>query len=91
MYVLVQHDISQPAGFWALADSLQPPPNVNLHHTFAVADGTRATCVWEADTVDAVRDFLDELTKGMARNTYYQVPNREGVVFPSMAAAGARR
>ena len=91
MYVLVQHDISEPVGFWGKADAMQLPPNVTLHHTFAAADGTRAACVWEAKSVDAVRDFLEEAVGRMARNTYYEVPNREGAVFPSLATAGGRR
>lgn len=90
MYVLVQHDISEPAGFWGKADSMQPPAGTTLHHTFAAADGSRAVCVWESDSVDSVRDYLDGAVGRMARNEYFQVPNREGVVFPSPASAPTR-
>ena len=54
MFVLVQHSISDPAIFWNTADPRNNlPPNVKLHHTFPTPDGTRAVCIWEAESVDA--------------------------------------
>jgi hypothetical protein len=93
MYVLVQHSISDPAIFWNTADPRNNlPPNVKLHHTFPTPDGTRAVCIWEAESVDAVRNFLDPLFGKVTRNEYFTVENKEGVARPSKvpetAAAG---
>ncbi|HEY7611855.1 MAG TPA: hypothetical protein VH764_02575 [Gemmatimonadales bacterium] len=94
MYVLVQHTISEPASFWNAADSATFPPNIKLHHTFPTPDGTRAVCIWEAESVDAVRNLLEPLTGRVSRNEYFPVENREGSGRPSRVAqstgAGAR-
>nr|MBA3553704.1 hypothetical protein [Gemmatimonadales bacterium] len=50
MYVMVQHTISEPAVFWNAADPTTISPNIKLHHTFPTPDGTRAVCIWEAES-----------------------------------------
>jgi hypothetical protein len=94
MYVVVQHTISEPAVFWNSADPNALPPELKLHHTFPTADGTRAVCIWEAKSVDAVREFLEPLLGRASRNEYFAVENRDGVARPSQvpqtAAAGSR-
>ena len=93
MYVMVQHTISDPATFWNSADPTSDlPPNLKLHPTFPPADGTRAVCIWEADSVEAVRNFLEPLFGKASWNDYYTVENKEGFARPSRvrqtAAAG---
>jgi len=94
MYVLVQHTISEPAVFWNSADPRNLSPKVKLHHTFPTPDGTRAVCIWEAESVDAVRDLIEPQLGKVSRNEYFTVENREGFVRPSgvpeTAAAGSR-
>jgi hypothetical protein len=86
MYVIVNHEIVDAGKFWQAAQSLVPslPANVKLHHSYPSADGRKAVCVWEAESVDTVRELLDPMTEGMARNEYYQAPNKEGVSLPSL-------
>ena len=83
MYVLVQHTISEPATFWNAADPNTLSPSVKLHHTFPTPDGTRAVCIWEADSVDALRDVLEPVIGRISRNEYFTVENREGFARPS--------
>jgi hypothetical protein len=85
MYVVVEHNISDPAAFWSGAQQVIPnlPPALTLHHTFPSPDGAKAICVWEAASVEAVRTFLEPAVGAMSRNIYYQVPNREGVALPA--------
>jgi hypothetical protein len=93
MYVLVQHTISDPSTFWNAADPTSLSPKAKLHHTFPTPDGTRATCVWEADSVEALRNLLEPVVGKVSRNEYFAVENREGFAFPSRvpraATAGA--
>lgn len=86
MYVLVQHIISNPANFVRLAEEANTklPRGVKLHHTFSAPDGTKAVCVWEADSVAAVKDFLEPAVGKFSRNDYYEVPNKEGIVLPKV-------
>ena len=83
MYVLVQHTISDPAAFWNAADPRTLSPEVKLHHTFPTPDGTRAVCIWEAQSVDAVRNLLEPLVGRVSRNEDFPVENRDGFAKPS--------
>lgn len=89
MYILVQHTISDPATFWNAADPNAFPPAVKLHHTFPTSDGTHAVCIWEADSVDALRGVLEPVSGGVSRNEYFQIENREGFARPSRVATVA--
>ncbi len=93
MFVLVQHTISDPAKFWNTADPrANLPPKIKLHHTFPTPDGTRAACIWEAESTNAVRDYIEPLFGQVSRNEYFTVENKEGFARPSKvpetAAAG---
>ena len=96
MYVLVQHTISDPSTFWNAADPTALSPKAKLHHTFPTPDGTKAVCIWEADTVEALRNLLEPVVGKVSRNEYFAVENREGFAFPSRvpratAAAGTAK
>lgn len=84
MYVLVHHTIHDPERFWGAAE--EPPEGLVLHQTLSARDGRRATCLWEADSVEEVSDYLESLNDGFATNEYSEAENREGVVFPSRFA-----
>jgi hypothetical protein len=89
MYIMVQHTISEPAVFWNAADPTAFPPEVKLHHTFPTPDGTRAVCIWEADSVDTLRNFLEPAVGRVSRNEYFAVENREGLGRPSRVLQAA--
>lgn len=83
MYVLVEHTITDPAAFWNAVDPAALPRALMLHHTFPTQDGSHAICIWEADSPNAVRDFLEPNLGRFSRNEYFAVENREGVALPS--------
>ena len=92
MYVVVNHAINDASRFWAIAQSVTSglPAGLKVLHTFPSSDGRKAVCVWEADSVEAVRTFLDAATAGMARNDYFEAPNKEGLAMPTLTrTAGA--
>jgi hypothetical protein len=85
MFVLVHHNVTDAESFWhrnqqALEDL---PSELTLHHCLAAQDGTRATCLWEAPSVDAVRSLLEPLHSGVAVNEYRIAENREGIGIPA--------
>jgi hypothetical protein len=90
MYILVQHTISDPEGFWSSADPATLPPAFKLHHTFPTRDGSHAACIWEAESVSALRGMLEQLVGKFSRNEYFQVENRDGVTMPSGVAVRAQ-
>ena len=87
MYVLVHHEVSNPASFWATVEKTDIPAPFKLHHTLVAKDGTRATCLWEAESVDAVRDLVEPLLGSVSKNQYAQAENREGLAMPSSLSA----
>ena len=89
MYIVVQHTISEPAVFWNAADPTTISPDTTLHHTFPAPDGSRAVCIWEAVSVDALRSSLEPLFGGSSRNEYFAVENKEGFARPSGVAQAA--
>jgi hypothetical protein len=89
MYIMVQHTISDPAAFWKAADPNTNSPQIKLHHTFPTPDGTRAVCIWEAPSVDAVSNLLEPTFGRISRNEYFPVENREGFARPSQVPQAA--
>jgi hypothetical protein len=89
MYILVQHTITDPATFWNRTDPRALSSDVKLHHTFPTPDGTRAVCLWEAESVNAVRNLLEPLLGQISRNEYFVVENREGFALPSQVPQSA--
>ena len=85
MYIVVQHAISNPGEFWAAARQATPnlPSHVTLHHSFPSQDGRNAICVWEAGSIKELSDLLEPVVGHVSSNSYYQVPNKEGVVLPT--------
>lgn len=72
-YIVAIHDISDPDRFWSAADPSLIPPGVALHATYPREDGTRAVCLWEADSVDTVRDLIESATGDASRNEFFEV------------------
>ena len=85
MYILVQHTISDPATAWprAQAGLASLPAHLKLHLSIPTPDGTTAVCVWEADSIAAVKAYLDPTLGPAAQNTYSEVFNKEGVALPT--------
>jgi hypothetical protein len=81
-YIVAIHDVSDPDRFWGgAAEALaQLPPAVTLHVTYPQQDGSRAVCLWEAPSVDAVREVVDGAAGDFSRNEYFEVdPRHPGV------------
>jgi hypothetical protein len=85
MYVTVIHDISDPGKFWEVvrsATSAGFPEDIVLHSSYPNASGTRNTCLWEADTVDAVRDLVEPAVGEYSRNEYFEVDADNAIGLP---------
>ena len=94
MYVIAIHKVTDQSKFWPpnVTELTKPiPPHLKLHHTFAGTDGTEAVCVWEAESVDALRNWLDPFTAGGSVNTYFAAANREGIAIPASATQRAKQ
>lgn len=75
MYIAVQHSITDPAKWQHAFKVFFPklPPGLKLHSYAPSLDGRQANCLWEADTVDAVKSYVEEKLGHCSQNTYFEV------------------
>jgi hypothetical protein len=91
MYVVVQHRISDPEQFFGRTQEVidNAPSGVQPRQAFPNQDGSRAVCLWEADSVDSVRDYVDGVSEGIAENDYFEVNSEQAIGLPQTAGASA--
>lgn len=84
MYIIINHDIKDPAVFWGRAQEALPflPENIKIHGVFPNSDGSKATCLWEADTMDNMRGYLEEQVGHVSHNEYMAVETANAMGLP---------
>ena len=92
MYLVVHHRVINREKF--LATDPQDiggnaPPGVEVRHFLPARDASAADCLWEAESLDALRSYLDPATRESCRNTYFEVDAASAVGVPVSASAGA--
>ena len=86
----VIHRISDPERAQSQGQALfEPQEGVTLLQFCPSDDFSAATCIWEADTVDAVRDLVDPTLGDTSEQTYYAVDTEQAVGLPEGAAAAS--
>ncbi len=75
MYVLCNHTIRSPREFWERAEQALPnlPEGIRIHTVYPNADGSRGVCLWEGDSLEHVRAFVDGATGDVSHNDYFAV------------------
>ena len=92
MHVAVQHRISDPEEFFStdaqeVADNA--PAGVQPRQFFPSTDRSSAVCLWEGDSIDAVRSYIDSVTGDSSQNTYFEVDAELAMGLPEAATASA--
>ena len=81
MHIVAIHDISDPQKFQTRAVESMPliPADVKLHYSLPSRTGSSCVCLWEADSVDTVKNLIENVA-GLAEfsnNEYFEVdPSR---------------
>jgi hypothetical protein len=92
-YIAVRHELSDTDAFWHRAAEAIPQlgPGMSVVATWPSQDRSQAICLWEAESVDALRDFLDSATEGLSHNEYFEVDTHHrfarGVPHPEIQNA----
>jgi hypothetical protein len=73
MHVIAAHSISDPDKFFETASSTPIPDELKLHSLLPSSDRSRAVCVWEADSQDSVREFVESNVGDVSSNEYFEV------------------
>jgi hypothetical protein len=92
MHIVVQHRITDPDMFFSMnAEEVAGggPPGVQGRQFFPSQDGSTAVCLWEADSIDTLRGYLDAATANVSENKYFEVDRARAMGLPEAAAAGA--
>ena len=86
-YIVAIHDVSDPEGFWGAAGSLELPADVKIVSTYPRADGSRAVCLWEADSVHGSRLVQQVINKVMVDG---KKSTAEKIVYDALAIIAER-
>ncbi len=84
MFITVKHDISNPQEFWSLAEKAIPnlPAEIKLHSSYPTADMATAFCLWEADTLDGFKSYLESAIGHVSKNHYYVIDEKVAIGLP---------
>jgi hypothetical protein len=90
MNIVVQHRISDPEKFFSM-DAQEVagggPPGVQGRQFFPSTDRSVAVCLWEADSIATLRDYIDPALAGVSENKYFEVDADRAMGLPQAAAA----
>ena len=90
MFIVAEHIITNPNAFFeARAKIAQTPQGVKRLQSFPSVSRDRAICLWEAESPEKVKAFLEPVLGPYSRNTYYAVDAKEAVGLPTIAAKAA--
>lgn len=89
MYIVVEHEISDPDIFWKTTQDgmADLPSNLTVHQVFPNREGRKAVCLWEADSVEEVESFIEDAVGEVSSNDYFAVESEDAVGLPTAARA----
>jgi hypothetical protein len=77
MYVVVQHRFKNPQTALSRGEKLikneGAPPGVRGLQFYPSRDGSAATCLWEAPSVESVQRYVDSTLGDSSENSSYEV------------------
>ena len=84
MLIIAHHNISNPEEFWKAAkeQTQHLPTSLKVHGIYPSKDTKYGTCLWEANNVQEVQQFLDKNTGKFAKNFCYEVNVKESIGLP---------
>lgn len=88
MFVVVHHQVKDPNYFFADIPSVaqNAPPGVHPRMFCPSQDKNSAVCLWQAESVEAVRAYVDETAGPSAVNTYIEVDESYSIGLPTAEA-----
>ena len=89
MYYVVHHSVFDKERFLATDPkdiAGNAPEGVTVFTFLPATDSSAADCLWEADSLAVLRDYLDPATRDSCENTYFEVDAEHAM---GLAAASA--
>ena len=87
MFIVVQHNITNKDVFFGAGEAVvsDAPPGIKSLQFFSSTDHEQAVCLWEGDSPEAVRDYLEPIIGKSSQNTYYTVDSKIAMGLPVLA------
>jgi DNA polymerase/3'-5' exonuclease PolX len=84
MFIVVRHDITNQKAFFGAAEAItkELPKDIKPLQFLPSTDGKQAVCLWEAKSVDTVKDYLENRIGQSSKNTYYAVDSKVAMGLP---------
>lgn len=93
MFIVVHHTITDPETAFArgqnLLDGNGAPPGVQVREFYPSRDMADVFCLWEGNSLDEVRDYVDATLGDASRNAYFEVDAEIARGLPELAASRA--
>jgi hypothetical protein len=92
MYFVVHHHVVDREKFLATDPkdvAGNAPAGVDVFHFLPASDASAADCLWEAESLDVLRDYLDPALRGVCENTYFEVDANHAMGLPTAAVSRA--
>jgi hypothetical protein len=91
MHVVIHHSI-QDSEKWeqnsrrirSMIEQNRLPKGVTPLEYLPSVDGHKAVCLWEADSVNMLKVFIERETAGSARNDYFEVNVEDSIGLPKV-------
>jgi hypothetical protein len=90
MYVVVHHRVTDREKFLATSPEQiggNAPAGVQVRHFLPARDASAADCLWEVESLAALRAYLDPATRDISENTYFEVDSEHALGLPQSALA----
>lgn len=89
MFVVIHHSITNPqrweeitSKMGAMIEHRQLPKGLNGLSYLPSTDGRHADCLWEVDSLENLKRFLEPATGTAARNEYFQIDAAHAMGLP---------
>ena len=87
MYIVANHNIQDPDAFWSTVRqrSAEIPQHLKLHAVYPSSNMLRAVCLWEAESPEAVNQFLRQTFGDLSKDELFEVNAPLAVGMPKAA------
>lgn len=85
MLIVVNHQISDVPAFWKSAQESLPnlPAGIKIHQVMPSPDMSTGVCLWEADNIQQLTDYLNSKVGSVSTNTYMEVNTANAMGLPA--------
>lgn len=85
MFIAIEHEIHDPEAFQEGAQRVYPlPEGLRVHQFLPARDLSRGFCLFEAPSVDQVRDYIDGRLGVASTQRYFPVAEDGAIGLPGV-------